>query len=303
MSILEEIQQAAVDANSDLGTLLRKCKVLAARLGSEQLESWLLWESNGYPDDIKVPEYRVWSLEVKGHFSGPFGSGLENAPIPIACLPQKVREHYTHYECRQSIASIEAMLGKDENGILQVGTGDLSLALGKKVYTGQNCIQTWAEFSINNLHELLNVVRNRILDFALVLWKEEPSAGEIATKSTSAIDSSRVTQIFNTTIYGGSAHLVGTAKDSTIAVTIIGTKDFPSLERILRENEVGEDDIVELKSALDAEPELSSNQSFGPRVASWIAQMIKKAAEGSWGAGVGAAGSLLGQAIAKYYGL
>ena len=145
-------------------------------------------------------------------------------------------------------------------------------------------------------------MRNRILDFALVLWKEEPAAGETDTKTTSAIESSRVTQIFNTTIYGGSANLVGTAKDSTIAFTIIVTKDFPTLERVLQENEVREEDIAELRSALDAEPELSSTQNFGPRVSLWIAQMIKKSAEGSWGVGVGAAGSLLAQVIGKYYG-
>ncbi len=57
MSILEEIQQAAVDANSDLGTLLRKCKVFAARMESQPLENWLIWESNGYPDEVEVPEY------------------------------------------------------------------------------------------------------------------------------------------------------------------------------------------------------------------------------------------------------
>ena len=30
----EQIQSAAVDANGDIATLLRKCKLLAARLGS-----------------------------------------------------------------------------------------------------------------------------------------------------------------------------------------------------------------------------------------------------------------------------
>lgn len=71
MTLLEDIQNSAVDANSDLGTLLRKCKLLAARLGSQPLEDWLIWESNGYPDDVPVPDYRIWSLEVKGDFVDP----------------------------------------------------------------------------------------------------------------------------------------------------------------------------------------------------------------------------------------
>jgi len=66
MSLLEEIQTAAVDSTSDLGAILRRCKVLAARLGSKPLEEWLLWESNGYPAEAELPDYRVWGIAVKG---------------------------------------------------------------------------------------------------------------------------------------------------------------------------------------------------------------------------------------------
>jgi len=65
MTLIEEIQREAVDSKSDLGMLLRKCKLLAARLGSKPLEDWLLWESNGYPGDVQVPDYRIWPLELK----------------------------------------------------------------------------------------------------------------------------------------------------------------------------------------------------------------------------------------------
>jgi AbiTii len=302
VSLLEEIQIAAVDASSDLGTLLRKCKLLAVRLGSKPLEDWLIWESNGYPDDVKVPEYRVWPLEVKGHFSGPFGSGMRNAPIPSALLPQRVRDQYERYECRQSIASIEAILTKTNDGTVQVNTGDLALVLGMKVYERLNCVQAWAEFSTGHLVELLNSVRNRVLDFALAVWKEEPAAGETSAKGATSVDSSRVTQIFNTTVYGGPAQVVGTATNSTIAITI-SRMDFSSLERILRDNGVGDSEVAELRVALESEAELAPQASFGPKVSSWIGGMIRKAADGSWGVGVGAAGNLLAQAIGKYYGL
>lgn len=303
MTLLEDIQSSAVDANSDLGTLLRKCKLLAARLGSKPLEDWLLWESNGYPENVSIPDYRIWSLEVKGHFAGPFGSGIRNAPIPTACLPEKVRKSYQNYECRQSIASIEAVLGeKDDGGTIHVSTGDLALILGQKVYRNQNCIQAWAEFSTNHLYELLNTVRNRVLDFALAVWKEEPTAGESGARPSAIMDSSRVTQIFNTTVYGGSANLVGTASHSTIEFHI-EARNFATLERVLRENGVDEDDLKELKAAIESGEQPTASKGFGPKVSAWIAKMVKKAAEGSWGVGVGAAGTLLAQALSKYYGL
>jgi hypothetical protein len=75
------------------------------------------------------------------------------------------------------------------------------------------------------------------------------------------------------------------------------------LERALTEKGVGSADLSELKKALEADPSPSTPQSFGPKVSSWIGKMVAKAAQGSWDIGVNAAGSLLAQAIAKYYGL
>jgi len=132
MTLLEDIQNSAVDSKSDLAALLRKCKLLAARLGSQPLEDWLLWESNGYPDDVEVPPYRIWSLEIKGHFAGAMGAGLRDAPIPLACVPEKARAHYERYECQQSIASIEAILASADSGTLNVSTCDLALILGNE---------------------------------------------------------------------------------------------------------------------------------------------------------------------------
>lgn len=302
MTLLEDIQSSAIDGKSDLGALLRKCKLLAARLGSQPLEAWIIWESNGYPDEVAVPDYRIWPLEVKGHFSGPAGSGIRNAPIPMACIPEKARKRYQRYECRQSIASIEVSLAEAKSGTVHVSTGDLALALGTKVYQYQNCMQAWAEFSTGHLVELINSVRNRILDFSLAIWKEAPEAGESTGKTSTGLEVSRVTQIFNTTVYGGSANLVGTANASTISFNI-DLNDFPSLERVLRENGVADVDLNTLRGALESERAPESGGGFGPKMSAWISKMMGKAAEGSWNISLGAAGNLLAKAISKYYGL
>src|SRR6478672_874937 len=105
MSLLEEIKTEAVDSASDLGALLRKCKVLAARLGSRPLEQWLIWESNGYPPNVELPDYRIWQIELKGNFAGPFGSAITNAPIPLFVLPGDAREGFSKMRCRYSVTS------------------------------------------------------------------------------------------------------------------------------------------------------------------------------------------------------
>ena len=278
--------------------MLRQCKLLSARLGSRPLDQWLLLESNGYPRDVPVPDYRIWSLSLKGHFAGPFGSGLRNAPIPLATLPSEARDAYEHFEYRASVASVEAGL-EVASGPLQVSTGDLAMILGMKVYQGQNCVQAWAEFSPAHLVELLNTVRNRVLDFAVAVWKDSPKAGESGTDKA-GLNADRITQIFNTTVHGGSANLVGSAVSSSIAFNI-RTGDFGSLERALVEKGVSPQDVAELKTAISLEPSPSNNK-VGPKVSAWIASMMGKAASGTWEIGLAAAGTVLGDAIAKYYG-
>ena len=302
MNLLEDIQENAIDASSDLGSLLRKCKVLAARLNSKELEDWLIWESNGYPESVKVPEYRVWSLELKGHFAGMFGHSLQNAPIPVAFLPEQVQRSYEEYECRLSIATLEVTLENAKKGIIKVATGDLLTAtLGTRVYENMNCLQCWAEFSRTRLDELFNTVRERVLNFSLAVWKEHPNAGESNSNASVPLSPDKVTQIFHTTVHGGTANLVGTANDSSIVFNI-ASNDFNTVRRVLKDNGVSKEDIAELKSALTQDKPPQSPGRFGPKVSSWIVKMMQKASEGTWNIAIGAGGSLLSEVISKFYG-
>lgn len=301
MSLLEEIQNDAISSASDLGALLRKCKLLAARLGSQPLEEWLVWESNGYPNEIEVPDYRIWSLKVRGNFSGPFGSGITNADIPLSCLSQEARENYRNYKCRQSIASLEQLLQGSEQSVLRVNTGDLALALGENVFENQNCLQAWAEISVSHIYELFNNVRNRILDFSLAVWKEDPTAGESKTGTREILEASRVTQIFNTTVYGGSTNLLGNAENSKITFSV-HQGDIHSLEKTLRENSIPQEEIDGLKNAISEDGQPVENGKFGPKVSNWVSSIVKKAAKGSWDVGAKIIANILTQIISKYYG-
>lgn len=303
MSLLEEIQSAAVDSNSDLGELLRKCKVLGARLGSKPLEDWLVRESNGYLNNIELPDYRVWAVELKGNFSGPWQSLLSNAPIPSACVPRQFRDTFTVFRCRSSVAVVQELLRDNNGSNIHTTVGNLPLVIGTRVYIGLNCIQAWGEFGSGHLVEVLNAVRNRLLDFVLAIWKENPTSGDLPEDSkTDKIPPQRVTQIFNTTVYGGSASLVGTANDSHISFNV-QANDFKTLARTLEDAGVKKSDITQLKKAIDDDPAPQDSTCLGPRVADWLSKMVGKAASGGWDIGAGAAATLLASAIAQYYGI
>jgi hypothetical protein len=299
MSLLEEIQNDAVGSSQNLSEILRKVKLLAARLGNEPLAEWIIWESNGYPDDVTPPDYRIWPLVLKGHFWGPFGSRIENAPVPLGALPDQSQKKYQKYKCRMSIAALEQF----NQGLasVRISTGDLNFYL-KEFYVDHQCIQVWGEFSEANITEVLNSVRNRVLDFSLALWREYPDAGAASKDYHSQIPQNTVTQIFNNTVFSGNANIVGSSISSNILYNII-QGDFDSLKILLQNNGVLERDIEELRECIKDDPKPTEKEKFGPRVSGWIGKMTRKAADGTWQIAINAVGGFLGQALWTFYGL
>jgi hypothetical protein len=49
MSLLREIQSELSRSGVDVIAVLRKCKILAARLSGPQFSQWVDWELEGYP--------------------------------------------------------------------------------------------------------------------------------------------------------------------------------------------------------------------------------------------------------------
>ncbi|MEW6994780.1 hypothetical protein AADZ84_11000 [Colwelliaceae bacterium MEBiC 14330] len=202
MSLLREIQDSAVDANESIGTLLRKCKILAARLGSSEFKSWVDSELNGYADVKDMPEYRIMSVSCKGHFSGGFGAAINNAEIPSNCIPKEYRENlYTTY-MMQPISSLESLINDSDGGTVQEPwPANVTAHFGTKMYQGYNCMQAWKVIPVNALVGVLDVIRNRILNFVLEIESEDPEAGD-APLNSKPVAEDKVQQIFHMHISG-----------------------------------------------------------------------------------------------------
>ena len=59
ISLLDEIEAAALSESQSLATALRKCIALAGRAESGALREWATQELRGYEPDDDVPAYRV----------------------------------------------------------------------------------------------------------------------------------------------------------------------------------------------------------------------------------------------------
>ncbi|CAJ1835946.1 hypothetical protein KLNKPBOH_01957 [Aeromonas veronii] len=110
MSLLHEIQSAILQENVDLGPILLKLRLLAARIGSQPLAEWVRHESEGYPLDTDIPEYRHVPVSYRASFTGAYGSKIENAPIPPHLVEHFAGEHWVRFQIRESIAAIDNLL-------------------------------------------------------------------------------------------------------------------------------------------------------------------------------------------------
>jgi hypothetical protein len=302
MTLLREIQQAAIGPQTDITTVLRMCKVLAFRLGSSELKQWVDAELNGYTRVPDLPEYRVLDVGSLGDFSGPFGKELRNAPIPPACLPEEFRDLASKSYLTAPISSYVALINHPERRNAQENwPADLVVFWGTKIYSDMNCMSAWKVIPYNSLVAVVDTVRNRILSFVLEIQEEAPGAAE-AKSGELAVSKELVSQVFSTVVMGNVQNIAtGSSHVTQLAAMAVGVGDLKSLSDFLISIGVEDSDLKELEKALVTDAD--SGERFGRRVRNWISMMLGKASSGAWKIAVGAASSLLGQAIAKYLGL
>lgn len=206
MSLLRELQDLLTDPKFKVSDALRKAQILAYRLGNTELRDWVERELDGYPDSSDVPEYRITDVIPRGHFSGPFGSAINNADIPVLSLPENMRTIAEVFHFPHGIGTLESMVASKEAGNLRrpwpadfvqfIVNGE-----GGGIYQGYVCAQAWSEFPRSAVYRVIETVKNRLLKFTLEIEREYPDAGEMAPGST-PVPQEVVTNIFNTVIYG-----------------------------------------------------------------------------------------------------
>jgi len=307
MSLLQQIQESVVQEGSDLGSILLKLRLLAARLGSDILEEWVKHESEGYPKDAEIPSYRIAGVTYRGTFTGPFGAGIQNAQIPPYLIEKHAGESWTNYEVRESIAAVDEMVKKhknDDGGSFGINASNLILLLQGKIYEGYACNDISGTISPTSFYEIQQTVRSRILELTLELEKSVPGSMHVAfgESASSKTQAEQVQQISQQIIYGNVSTAVAGGAGANIAVGIT-VKDNGSFIEHLVARGIPENDASELAKIMETEEPSSSEEPFGEKAKNWIATNIKKAAAGTWKVGISVATKVLTEAALKYYGM
>lgn len=217
MSLLRDIQNAAASPDIRTSDLLRKCKILAARLKSKELARWVDWELNGYGDDDRLPDYRIIPrLGARGHFIGAFGHQLRNAQIPTVSVPEYVENWVKDIPLRRGIAVYEDLVYSDPDSIPRMNWPIEVIGLYQHeygpFYEGLSCAQAWTDLPRGVFLRLLDTARNKVLGFALDIEVENPEAGE-AEVNTVPVPPTVVQHVFNNHFYSSVGNVAAGSHD------------------------------------------------------------------------------------------
>lgn len=217
MSLLRDIQGAALDPAVDLGTLLRKCLVLAKRLKHDELSAWVSHELNGYGDEDPLPPYRCLRVMSNGYFEGPYRSSRNNAPIAKSSLPRELWARVDEASLRDPVAALQSLSGAKQL-IHGTWSADLVALCQQKypMYEGMTLMAAWQMIPVSDVKAALDTIRTRVLEFALAIEEEAPDAGDLPPGAAPAVSRDVVNQIYNVTISGGQSN-IGTTGGPAIA--------------------------------------------------------------------------------------
>lgn len=309
MTPLEDLIEAASGETVSVSMLLRKVKVIAARLGTGQLEEWVDYELSGYPAAAAVPDYRgPFKREVRGNFVGPFGSSMTSVPVPPSGLPKELRDGWLFkHEFREPIAEIETLSHSSEslqvpwpadaitytNRLLETGEAQL--------YPGMGLVVAWKPVMPTQLASIGDAVRTRVLSLALDLETVLPDAGRVGVELT---DNQQLTQMV-TNVYGGNV-AIGSTGVTQQSLDIPSMGDLAALRSTLLAAGIREDDIIVLEQAIEEDREAGEGElgnAMGSRVQAWLAKVAAQGASAAGKGAAGAAGGLALKALAGYFGL
>jgi hypothetical protein len=251
---------------------------------------------------VELPQYRIVEVSYKGTWSGPYNSGIKNAPIPGYLVEKYASKDWNHYKVRESIASVEALAEK-KDGSLGINASNLILLLQGKVYEGMACNAISGDISVVAMREIKQSVRSRILELTIELEKRVPEATEVTIEKAippKSESEATVTQIFNQTVYGNVTN-VAAADNAQVSLSITAG-DVHSMIAGLVKAGLPHGAAQEFFKIVAAETPNANGQP-GNRALEWIKKNAPKAASGVWKIGSSVATSVLTDAALKYYGL
>jgi hypothetical protein len=315
--ILNNVINDLIDAEKSLISPLMKLNYFGRFTKNTELTEYTLNEINGYSVASKLPDYRKIGSRLYVDFQAGWNSH-PNKEVPIAGLDEGIQEFCSHIPVYESIREIENMnlkfSEKDSSYELQF---PIPLELlpqiqpyATRLYRSDTRMQITGAKLTGNSSKMLGItetVRTNLLAFSMEIAEKFGYEIELTDFNADREDNNKTILQYMTTnniTNKGDGNIINTGDKAKIEATINITKgNKDELVKHLQDNGISEEDTAELIDIIDTEQPNPETKTFGKKVSDWTKKMIGKAVDGSWNIGIGAAGSIVAEAIGKYYGI
>ena len=255
---------------SEISPVLLKLRLLASRLGSDLLEEWVKYETEGYPREVEVPDYRKIGVHYIGTFSHPTQI-FRNVTIPPYLIERLAGMQWVLHQMREPLAEIEHLIQRSyqdiESSLTLGGSANLIALLQGKVYRGMVCHDVTGTIPENALVNIQSVVRSRIMDLTIQL---EAAIGSNSDDLEVANSPDTYNEITNSVIYGNVN--IGSEISGNVTQTVVA-KNTESLAAALEELGLGAKNSAALAHIMASERP-STNSSLGAKAKAWIARNV-----------------------------
>ena len=166
MEILQQIQSDLLDEDIALSSILRKAKVLATQLGSDELGKWVSQELDGYASDEDLPDYRTIHTGCVGKWTNGYWLVSQHGVPMNRIAHEGLKKYLTAFPVLSGIRSVEQYaIGKDQHFVLPA---DITSSVNSYVATdGYGYMEIEYAVGTHSFQQILDTVRNRLLDFVL----------------------------------------------------------------------------------------------------------------------------------------
>lgn len=296
--IVEQLLKQSIDPDSNLMGLLRLAFFTATDLNQTEFKTWCKYELEGYPADEEVPEYRKITgiLQLWNRHYGY---------TPFIIPDEAVNASYTERELGIPISTIISSLKTDKETLeLKLSNSEIIALLNFRKGAMIN-LDPRLTFYPSQFVTVLDAVRQNVLKWVLEM-RAQGIKGEDYTFTPTEKKAAETMSVNNHYNIQNVQGVVGGVSGGTVNQNNqmnVQNGNFDSLASVLRGNNVAESDIQSLKDAIQHDPAPNAPNRYGQGVSGWISSMMGKAASGSWDISLAVAGTLLGDAISKFYGL
>ncbi|HBA4535559.1 TPA: abortive phage resistance protein [Escherichia coli] len=294
-----KLQEMASSKSTDVEELLSKAKMISVKLGLQDISEWLEHELNGYPRLDQVPDYRI----------------ITNAPVKafnpyVGWIPYQLG-NVEDKELYKSLTTIRisnpvSMLieyAKKEDTLYSELPAFMADFLQKMA--GCEYSMSWV-INPAQITKILSHIKSKVLDWALLL-ESKNILGEgllFSPEEKQEAVGMTVNNINNFNGHVNNSGAIGAGNTGNIhQQNTITAGDFNSLERQLKEYGIEDNDIRDLKLAIDQSSAPTSSNNLGGKIGNWVGSMIGKAYSGSLKIAGTAAPALLTNAICAYFNI